>query len=71
MALKVTPGPSSGTRAPSTSLHTAELKKHGSIERMWGREEIRPSPKIIFVVVTTPVYCISGCLILRLVTDAV
>lgn len=47
MALKVTPGPSSGTRAPSTSLHTAELKKHGSIERMWGREEIRPSSKII------------------------
>ena len=40
MASKATTGPS--TSSPG-SHHTADLKKHGSIERMWGREHGSPS----------------------------
>ena len=40
MASKATTGPS--VSSPG-SHHTADLKKHGSIERMWGREQRSPS----------------------------
>ena len=40
MASKATTGPS--VSSPG-SHHAVDLKKHGSIERMWGREQRSPS----------------------------